>query len=311
MNKLSRFLTHGYTNRYSKILTQLLPDSIVLLTIKKSNPNNSSSNTLPSLHIIPDYNHSNIAIDAIKKTVTQSDFNHSISLCVFGSVASNETTNYSDLDSVLIYDENYFKNNSRILKLRNLIASINQLSHLQDSLQHHGVIVTSRSELASSSQAVLTDLIKESKLIYGNCQVEISNQMTNDFSANYKKLIRSILAKIEKENNWTNQYFFKNMISELLLLPSVLIQNKENKFIAKKESFELIGNYASPSFKISINQIEKIRTNWTQPQFTLVELSKTKINALKKNQKTPLFLLDSFKQIAFDLKTILNQLNND
>lgn len=309
MNNLSKYLSHGYTNRMSKYLSKVLPDRYILSLFLRNNANQKIKNN-PNVvaNTIPELKSSNELTNELKSICDYCKFENAITLAVFGSIASNEIIDYSDFDGILIYDENKFNSWDKIISLKKLIDEINLFTHLQDCLQHHNIIVIGKNELTYNSDEIINQLIIESKLIYGANQIELSNTIKNNYSNSLIKLINSIQIKINQEAKWSNQYFFKNMISELLLLPCSYLQFTNQRYIAKKDSFEILKNHISSTELNLINQLENIRKNWIQQSIKKSELSKKLVNKIKSDSKTQVDSIEILSEIKEDLQLLLTRL---
>ena len=309
MTNLSKYLNYGYTNRLSKYLSKLLPDRLVFSFFVKTNlaqQNNTASNT--ETIELATLNPNNTLAKELELLCSSYNFENNISLAAFGSFSTEELITYSDFDGVLIYDETTFNKFKSIIRFRKLIEQINLYAHLQDSLQHHGILVVGKNELLNNSNSIINQLIKESKVISGNKIIRLNIQSDSNYRESLNKLIKSIQLKLHQEEKWTNQYFFKNMLSELLLLPCSYLQYKTKNYVSKKDSFDLIKNHASSNEIILISKLEKIRTNWNQPSLNNQELTNTSIEKIKYNSKTQIEAISILSEIKRDLLSFIIRL---
>ncbi len=302
MTNLSKYLSSGYTSRTSKYLSNILPARLVFSIFVDAN-SILQKNTLKNVELVelPALNSNNILAKELELLCSNYNFENKIALTVFGSIASDEITNYSDFDGVLIYDEIEFTDYNSASKLKKLIEQINLTAHLQDCLQHHGVLVISKSELLDNSDAIIYHLIKESKVIYGDSKFQINNRNKSNYSNSFNKLKVSIQNKLDQEDKWHNQYFFKNMLSELLLLPCSYLQSKNQNYTSKKDSFDLIKNQLPSNETSLIRKLENIRTNWHQKKIQKSELKKTTIKKIKSKSQTPLEAITTLSEIKGEL----------
>ncbi|MFN5347272.1 MAG: hypothetical protein ACK5B3_08615 [Bacteroidota bacterium] len=306
---MSKYLNYGYTNRLSKYLSKLLPDRLVFSFLVKTNSaqqNNTSSNT--ETIELSTLNQNNTLAKELKLLCSSYNFENNISLVVFGSFSTEELITYSDFDGVLIYDETKFINFRLIIQLRKIIEQINLYAHLQDSLQHHGILVVGKNELLNNSNSIINQLIKESKVISGDRIIRLNIQSNSNYRDSLNKLIKSIQLKLHQEAKWTNQYFFKNLLSELLLLPCSYLQYKTENYVSKKDSFELIKNHLLSNEINLISELEKIRTNWTQPIINNQDLSHTSVEKIKNNSKTQIEAISTLSEIKEDLLSFIIRL---
>jgi predicted nucleotidyltransferase len=312
MNNLSKYLSFGYTNRISKYLSMVLPDRLIFSLFVE--------NHISKKHTIQK-NIYNVELQSLKSTnqITKElqdlcnnyNFGKSIMLSVFGSIATEEITNYSDFDGVLIYDEEKFINHISIINLKRLIEKINLTAHLQDCLQHHGILVIGKNELIENSDEVVNNLITESKVINGTSEISLNNHSISDYQSSFKKLTRSIQNKLNQEHIWENQYFFKNMLSELLLLPCSYLQCQNKKYISKKDSFVEIKSKFQPDELALINKLEDIRKNWKQNLINKSDLNKTTIKSIKANSKTQAEFIAILSEIKTDLLFLIKRLESN
>lgn len=309
MTNLSKYLSSGYTSRTSKYLSKILPARLVFSFFVDAN-SILQKNTLENVELIElaTLNSNNILAKELELLCSTYNFENNISLAVFGSFATEELITYSDFDGVLIYDETAFNNSTSAIQLQKVIEQINLKTHLQDSLQHHGVLVVGKNELLAKSDDLTNRLIKESKVIYGNRTFTLNNQSNSNYKEPISKLINSIEVKLHQEEKWKNQYFFKNMLSELLLLPCSYLQYKTNNYVSKKDSFELIKNHVSTNEINLISKLEKIRTNWIQPIINNQELSHNYLGKIKNNSKTQIEAISTLSEIKEDLLSFIIRL---
>jgi predicted nucleotidyltransferase len=305
MNNLSKYLSYGYNTKIGKIASLILPDNISIYfnDITNKIESNHSSNDLIILNQVES---NNSFVNQIKNICQNSNLEGVISCYVFGSIASNDTNSYSDFDGILIYDEHKLHSKNQISQLRRLIKQINLYSHLQDSLQHHGIIVIGINELANKNDELIFNLLKEALVIYGGPAQGKQQENRNCYTGPFIKLKKSILHKLSSEEKWTNQYFFKNMLSELLLYPCSYLQFKNQKYISKKDSFEIIKDIFNQQDIQTINQLEQIRLNWEQEKLNESSINQRTIAKFKKTQKTSIKDIETMISIKPRLIELLN-----
>ncbi|MFM2155536.1 MAG: hypothetical protein RL516_285 [Bacteroidota bacterium] len=305
MNKLSKYLSYGYNTKVGKLASLILPENISIYfnDLTNDTASNHISNDLISLNQIKSNNY---CVNQIKDICQNSNLEGVFSCYVFGSIASNDTNSYSDFDGILIYDEHKLNSNKQIFQLRRLIKKINLYSHLQDSLQHHGILVIGTNELANKNDELIFNLLKEALLIYGGPAQSKPQENRNCYTGPFIKLKKSILHKLNNEEKWDNQYYFKNMLSELLLYPCSYLQFKNQKYISKKDSFEMIKDIFNKQDVQTINQLEQIRLNWKQEKLNESSINQRTIASFKKTQKTSIKDIDTMKSIKLRLIELLN-----
>ncbi|MFM7016007.1 MAG: hypothetical protein ACKOX3_06730 [Bacteroidota bacterium] len=274
-------------------------------SISNKNQYNSSVFTDCDIIHLEELKNTNEVINELK-TLCRANFSFNyFTLAVFGSIANHDSISYSDFDGILIYDEKHFHLKKHLLSLRHLISNINRIVHLQDALQHHGIIVIGLNELRQSNDVVITHLLKESKVISGKLSFEIKKNQDYNFQLNLERLTNSISAKLNDESNWYNQYFFKNMISELLLYPCLYLQATHQIYISKKDSFERLVEVFTLTEIELIKKIESIRINWEQKTLAPNKLTKHSIDQFKKNQLTEKEFIIQLKKIKSELSVLI------
>lgn len=305
MNKLSKYLNNGFNTKAGKIAGLILPERIAIYLNDLENESKIISESNSSI-ILDFYNGNQHCVHQIKSICEKSYLHNDFKLYVFGSIASNDTINYSDFDGILIYNENKIIHHKEILELRKLIKKINLYTHLQDSLQHHGLLVIGQNELMDKNDELIFNLIKESKVVFGDNKQILPLENKNCYTGSFIKLKKSILAKLNNDISWKNQYFFKNMLSELLLFPCSYLQYKNQKYISKKDSFEIIKTIFSKEDLEVVHQLEELRTNWKQESINEKSLSETTVSIFKKTNKTSKSDLDKMKAVKPKLIEMLN-----
>lgn len=305
MNNLSKYLSYGYNTKAGKIASIILPENISIYFNDITNKTKSNHNSIDFI-ILNQVESKNYCVNKIKNICQNSNLEGVFSCYVFGSIASNETNSYSDFDGVLIYDEKKLTSKKRIYQLRKLIKQINLYSHLQDGLQHHGILVVGTNELIKKNDELILNLLKESLVIYGSPYQDIRHENKICYTGSFIKLKKSILHKLNNEEKWTNQYFFKNMLSELLLYPCSYLQFKNQKYISKKDSFEMIKDIFDQQDVQTINQLEQIRLNWKQEKLNESSIDQRTITEFKKTQKTSIKDIETMMSIKPRLIELLN-----
>jgi hypothetical protein len=143
-------------------------------------------------------------------------------------------------------------------------------------------------------------------VIYGGPAHGKPQENRNCYTGPFIKLKKSILQKLNNEEKWSNQYFFKNMLSELLLYPCSYLQFKNQKYISKKDSFEMIKDIFNEQDVQTINQLEQIRLNWKQEKLNESSINQLTIVSFKKTQKTSIKDIETMKSIKLKLIELLN-----
>jgi hypothetical protein len=129
-------------------------------------------------------------------------------------------------------------------------------------------------------------------------------------------LVKSIRSKLNDKSNLKDFYFFKNLISELLLTPAVFLQSSKNINCSKKTSFEIIDQHISAKSRSTIKEIEKFRKEWNQDNIDLAkQIKQEKYKRFKllsvKGAQTPSSYLLWLSQNESDINEYLTEINNN
>jgi hypothetical protein len=87
---------------------------------------------------------------------------------------------------------------------------------------------------------------------------------TLNYGLSYVQLTNSIQKKLGSNHYLNDLYSFKNLLSEILLLPAVYLQAINNRPIAKKDSFNEIRNIFTAEELKCIDEASLLRSMWDQ-----------------------------------------------
>ncbi|MCE7994799.1 MAG: hypothetical protein HEP71_22680 [Roseivirga sp.] len=193
-----------------------------------------------------------------------------VCVVVHGSIANKDEINYSDFDGLLIVKDDVL--NSRAY--HRFITSSQKLILKYDPLQHHGWFMLRESDLKTYPEDYLPSRVLErSALIWPKTatSLEIKSREVSDFQKGFNHLSDHVLAKVDR--NWVpqNMYQLKSFLSEIMLLPCLLITALDKAPILKELSFEA-AEKRFPAFDWTAMRLaSEIRSNW---QYTLSPLQK-------------------------------------
>jgi len=183
-------------------------------------------------------------------------------LIVQGSYSDNTFLSYSDLDLVIIGHLS-----KEVIKIKEAIEK--ELIKI-DPLQHHGVFFINKNSYANYWQADLPiETLK--KALYFSHKRKLEIVLDNVFSEKYSSYY-FILSFINNYKNFplkldSGAFFAKYFVSQLLLLPALLLAFKGN-YIYKRESFSLAKNLYSVEAWRTIEIASKIRSQWNQKEIS-------------------------------------------
>ena len=208
-------------------------------------------------------------------------------LIIQGSFADSKTTNYSDIDLVIFYKP--FSEN--VLKIKKEI----EIFLLQiDPLQHHGIFMIDVNTFDYYWQMDLpVEVLKKAKC-FSDERYDLNIKGTlieNLGSLNAVKSILSIIQQfLKKDYKLIGLWEWKFFISQLLLLPTLLLGSK-GEHIYKRESFEIVDKMFSKEAWYCIQRASEIRDLWPCRN-ELKEYESLRISVSEKPSKDPIKAID-------------------
>jgi hypothetical protein len=180
---------------------------------------------------------------------------------VHGSIATDEICAYSDFDGLLIVKDEYKESkllNSFLKKSMKIISKF-------DPLQHHGWFIIYESQLQNYPQTYFPyELFAFSKVIFPLSGANFSIKIVDDI--NYSKPFHSLANNLQKKlkNGFRPKGMFqlKSFLSEMMLLPTLFYQAKNNEGVFKKHSFDIVKPLLSAQSWEAIKVCSMIRENW-------------------------------------------------
>lgn len=268
---LKLFLEKGYVTKLDRKLSLLLPfysSQIAKRVFSKINSKSHSyagsySQVTPSV-----YTGNNSVVKLIQQQLQESTLTSIKATIVHGSIGDGNEIKYSDFDGILIVDANEIKNAEHLLELHQLIKKTELLFFEQDALQHHGWALFLLNDLVNFKDHLFPlELIQNGKTLFAADGFTIEAQITSE-KEQYKivlnNLCSSIVYKASHLSTLKNQYIFKNLLSEIMLLPAAFLQAKYYKTISKKESFSQLKNNFPAIDSTLLDWASDVRISWVQ-----------------------------------------------
>jgi len=253
------------------------------------------------------------------------NFKNVTHIILHGSYATGDTTNFSDIDILVIVDVKFPSSlNGDIKLLKRILYQL----YMIDPLMHHGLFFIDKWIIENfySEYFLPIETLQNGKILYGNPQINLA--VVNDHFLNFQidrllKIINSldnnyIKKKSFKISDWHLKYF----ISSLLLIPSLILGTK-GIFVYKKKSFDLAPEFISDKAWQPIKIAEQIRTNWLSYQSSIIskiigkikpayipkyyaKIIRPKIN-LRRNEKLIYKILSSFQKLKSEIQNVSNE----
>lgn len=269
--KIMRYLEKGFTSRSGKILS-LIGNPYSFYLAKKLYASHSPTDTIISpvgINItVPAYQGKNACALAIQKVLSSTNHPCIKAAIVHGSIGDENEIPYSDFDGILLIDTAALENAKQLYSLRALIKKTEALFLAQDALQHHGWTLLTTDDLSffKDHQHPL-HLLEYGKVVFPSNSFTFRATVSSEksqYAYFLKNLCASILRKCQTLTDFKNQYLFKNLLSEIMLLPAAFIQSQKGASVLKKESFEKFKKeYPEINFDL-IDEVSALRRSWEQ-----------------------------------------------
>lgn len=272
---LKHFLAKGYVTKRDRILSLLIPFYEIILSnrifsqLKKQHP---TARFISESTTIASYQGNNVAAKKIQSQFQAKPNDAIVVALVHGSIGDLNEIAYSDFDGVIIIDTHKIQHATQLHELRQLIKKTELIFLEQDTLQHHGWEIFTLADLLQFEDHLFPyDLIRKSKSLFPNKEIVLEAHINSE-NDQYKLLLRrlctSIFYKTKHLHTLKNQYIFKNLLSEIMLLPAAFLQAKYSKSIQKRESFSTFKNEFPDIDPEIFNWSSEIRLKWTQEKMT-------------------------------------------
>ncbi len=318
---LKKYLEYGYFNKTSASLALILGaigEKLNSLMVKANNNNLVLEGNASSTFKITAYNGNIHVVKSIANYLNEIKNEAIVVAIIHGSISDNTTNNFSDFDGVLIYDQNKLKNSKEISELRKIIRETHLMMFDFDALQHHSWMLVEQNELLNFNENIFPSVIFE-----GACFIYPSNYNTITIKKNtntnpklpFLNLTRSIEQKLIAYSNLKYFYCYKNLVSEILLLPATWHQAFTGKPITKKESFTKSKQLLNSDKWHIIEFFESVRLSWNQSSIDKSkEIKSLKYRTLKQyslnlRNSTPkeyLILIDD--KVISSIKELINEM---
>jgi hypothetical protein len=272
---LKHFLAKGYVTKRDRILTFIIPFYGIIIAhrifsdFEKQKPNAPTTIKCTKINI---YRGENPTAKKIQSQLQTTPHDAILAALVHGSIGDLNEIEFSDFDGILLIDTSKIQHALQLHELRQLIKKTESLFLNQDALQHHGWAIFTNAELLQFSDHLFPlDIIIKSKCLFPNEEYVLKAQVFSE-NEQYKILLKhlcaSILRKTNHLNTLKNQYIFKNLLSEIMLLPSAFLQAKNYKSIEKRHSFSTLKKEFSEIDAEILDWSSEIRLNWKQEKLT-------------------------------------------
>ncbi len=204
---------------------------------------------------------------------------------IHGSLGTYEEIPFSDFDALVIIKDEVFKIPDRLAQVAFKINSAQAIMFDFDPLQHHGWFVLTEAELKSYPEYYFPiELFHHAKSLFPDQGLDLricAKDPSESIRQAFDNLIYSVIKLITRNKSHKNMYWLKILLSQLMLLPSLYVEIRDQKGIYKKFSFEA----AQLDFDVEdwsiMEEVSLIRKKWffeISPRWRRLMTKPTKIS---------------------------------
>ena len=180
-------------------------------------------------------------------------------IIVHGSAGDYTTVSFSDLDATIVISDKTVKSSHELLRLQHYMhRAVLPFLYTYDNSQHHGFFFLWPSLCENYDEAILPPCVYDRAWAVNPIILSIRTEH-NSSMGRTSALITQILNSLGKNSSWT-KYTFKNLLSHLLILPSVFATEQGNSAI-KPESFTPFIQ-VFPEYKLVYEFASEQRLKW-------------------------------------------------
>jgi len=174
-------------------------------------------------------------------------------IIVHGSAGDCSSIPFSDLDATIVISDKITQSHQSLLRLQHYMRKeVLPFLYAYDSSQHHGFFFLWPALCKQYDEAILPPCVYDQAWAINPVSLSIQTKH-NSSKGRTIALIKQALNSLENSSSWT-KYTYKNLLSHLLILPSVhateqgssgLKSNSFDPFIVLFPNYKLIYEFAS------------------------------------------------------------------
>lgn len=184
---------------------------------------------------------------------------------VHGSFGSGDPVAYSDFDGLIILKDEVFQDPVRLTELAVKLHRMRSRMQQIDPLQHHGWFVLAAADLLQYPASFLpVEVLKNASSIYGNnpLHLQLARLQEDPLDRGFLRMAATLSAKIRNGRVPTNHYQAKAFMSEVMLLPTLYVQARDQRGIYKRDSFAAARVDFSPQVWSIMDEFSLMRSKW-------------------------------------------------
>ena len=183
---------------------------------------------------------------------------------VHGSLGCGEEVPYSDFDVLMIFRDSVFDSVDSLANTAERAIDARRFLWNHDPLQHHGFLVLRESDLGCYPDMLFPRVLFEhsrSLLRHGGRLRVVGTTRTSEMKRPLLAMLASIERRIERGKRPRSEFELKVLVSQLLLLPCLILQAVD-RAVFKRESFLAASGLFEPQDWRAIGTASEIRSRW-------------------------------------------------
>lgn len=185
---------------------------------------------------------------------------------VHGSLGTYDEVAYSDFDALVILSASAFKSADTLRLVGRKLHEARKIMLDYDPLQHHGWFVLTDADLRAYPENYFPSaLFHHAKALLPDQGTELvccAGESAQNFRDVFNGLADVVARKALYGPRPGNLYELKCFLSEIMLLPALYVQARDNSGVYKKDSFDRSrADFTDECWKV-MDQISGIRSDW-------------------------------------------------
>lgn len=187
-----------------------------------------------------------------------------LQLYVHGSLATCDSTSYSDVDTLLLISHEWLESGERADELRRIISRAQRWLYVYDPLQHHGFMLVTALDLDRYARSYFPLELLSYAVAMGPAvpqRYKLRESAVEDVSL-FRRLSRRLMRMERGEVEVPRtRYTLKLALSEMMLLPTYFLQ-AGGQVRYKRESFAAVRDFLSPRAQSAMDELSAWRCEW-------------------------------------------------
>lgn len=201
---------------------------------------------------------------AVRKIAQEFGSRPGLRLVLHGSLATCDTTAYSDVDTLLFVSHDWLATGERLLDLRRIVQSAQRWLYQYDPLQHHGFMLVSELDLARYARWYFPlELLSHAYALNDGPPIRYRVRDIEHESVSAMRRLCGRLERLERGETPmpTTRYALKTILSDMMLLPTYYLQ-LVGTVMYKRDSFGAVRDKVSPRARRAIDALSSWRREW-------------------------------------------------